>query len=92
MSPSWQLRVAGPASRKIAESMPEAVAAAVVEFVTGGLLENSERVGKPLRQQLTGLHVARRSTFRVVYRIIERERVVEVIDVGHRRDIYRRRT
>jgi mRNA interferase RelE/StbE len=72
--------------------MPEPVAAAVVEFVTGALLDNPERVGKPLRQQLTGLHVARRGTFRVVYRILDHDRVVEVIDVGHRRDVYRGRT
>lgn len=71
--------------------MPEPVAAAVVEFVTGALFENPERVGKPLRQQLTGLHVARRGTFRVVYRILESECVVEVIDLVHRRDIYRGR-
>lgn len=72
--------------------MPEPVAAAVVEFVTGALLENPERVGKPLRQQLSGLRVARRGTFRVVYRIVEHDRIVEVVDVGHRRDIYRGRS
>jgi len=87
---TWQLRVAGPASRKIAEVLPEAVAAAVVEFITGALLENPHRVGRPLRNELQGNHAARRGTFRIIYRIRLDEGVVEVIDVGHRTDAYRR--
>jgi len=85
----WELRVAGPASRKIAESLPEAVAAAVVEFITGPLLDDPRRVGKALQRELTGLHVARRGTFRVVYAIRDEDRVVGVVDVAHRRDVYR---
>lgn len=85
----WELRVAAPAARKIAEILPEAVAAAVIEFITGTLLENPHRVGRPLRYDLTGRHAARRGAFRVVYRINEDQNVVEVIDVAHRADIYR---
>ncbi len=87
---AWKLRVAGPASRKIAEVLSEAVAAAVVEFITGALLENPHRVGRPLRNELRGNHAARRGTFRIIYRIRVDEGVVEVIDVGHRADAYRR--
>jgi mRNA-degrading endonuclease RelE of RelBE toxin-antitoxin system len=32
---------------------------------------------------------ARRGTYRIIYRIDEDARVVTVVDVGHRRDIYR---
>lgn len=85
----WRLRVAGPASRKIAEVLPEAVAAAVVEFITGALLENPHRVGKPLQRPLADHHVARRGTFRVVYKIHEDDRMVEVVDIAHRADVYR---
>ena len=85
----WRLRVAAPAARKIAEVLPETVAAAVIEFITGALLENPHRVGRALRHELTCLHAARRGTFRVVYRIDEDEHFVEVIDVAHRSDIYR---
>lgn len=84
-----ELRVSGPASRKIAEALPESVAAAVVEFITRPLLENPQRVGKPLRRELAGRHVARRGTFRVVCRIDEDRRLVEVIDIAHRGDVYR---
>ena len=87
--PTWTLRVAAPAARKIAEVLPEAVAAAVIEFITGALLENPQRVGKPLQRELSGRHAARRGTFRVVYKIHAEDHLVEVIDVAHRADIYR---
>ena len=32
---------------------------------------------------------ARRGTYRVIYRIDEKTRVVTVVDVAHRRDVYR---
>ena len=83
--------MSGPASRKISEALPEPVAAAIVEFITGALADDPRRVGKPLQQELTGLHVARRGTFRVVYKINDDEHIVDVIDVGHRADIYRSR-
>lgn len=87
---AWQLRVAGPAARKIAEVLPEPVAAAVIEFLTGALIANPQPVGAPLRRELEGLHAARRGTFRVVYRIDHDRHVVEVVDVAHRAQVYRR--
>ena len=79
---TWTLRVAAPAARKIAEVLPEAVAAAVVEFITGARMENPQRAGRPLQRELSGRHAARRGTFRVVYRIDDGDHLVEVIDVA----------
>ncbi|MGH3318632.1 MAG: type II toxin-antitoxin system RelE family toxin [Streptosporangiaceae bacterium] len=81
----------GPARRAIAEKLPEAVAAAVLEFCEGDLAVNPRRVGKELFGPFSGCHGARRGTYRVVYRIDEARRVVHVVDVAHRRDAYRRR-
>jgi mRNA interferase RelE/StbE len=55
------------------------------------LAEDPHRVGKPLFGPLAGCHGARRSTYRIVYRIDEEKGVVRVLDVAHRRDIYRQR-
>lgn len=85
----YELVVAGPAARAIQHELPEAVAGAVVEFVTGPLLENPQRVGKTLRKELEGLHSARRGTFRIVYRIDDENQRVEVLRVSHRRSAYR---
>lgn len=80
-----------PAARAIRESLPEAVAFAVIDLITGPLLDNPQRVGAPLRDELEGIWSARRGTYRVLYRIDEKGGEVIVLRVGHRRDIYRRR-
>ncbi len=43
--PPYELVVARPAATAIAEELPEAVAAAVIELITGPLLDNPRRVG-----------------------------------------------
>lgn len=87
----YELVVAGPAARAIAEVLPEAVAVAVIALVTGDLLIAPRRVGKPLRRELEGLWVARRGTFRVVYRVDDDNHEVVVLRVDHRGDVYRAR-
>ena len=85
----YDLVVAGPAARAIGEELPESVASAVIEFITGSLLDNPQRVGRELRNELAGIHSARRGTFRILYRIDEEQRAVTVLQVDHRRDVYR---
>jgi mRNA-degrading endonuclease RelE of RelBE toxin-antitoxin system len=87
----YELIVAGPVARAIAEQLPEAAAIAVIEFLTGPLVEQPHRIGTPLRRELAGLHSARRGTFRILYRIDDNSRVVTVVRVEHRSDVYRPR-
>lgn len=89
--PSYRLRVARSAARAIADELPEAVAAAVIEFITGDLLRAPRRVGKPLQRELKGRWAARRGSYRVLYAINENSRIVTVLAAEHRRDVYRRR-
>lgn len=84
----YELRVAAPARRSLMR-LPEFAATAVAEFITGPLLEDSLRVGKPLGKNLVGYFGARRGTYRVVYRVIEAEHLVRVIRIDHRADVYR---
>lgn len=86
---AYELVLTPPASRAIASGLPEPVAAAVIEFLTGALLDNPRRVGKALRRDLAGIHSARRGTYRVLYRINEEEHEVVVLRIEHRRDVYR---
>jgi len=86
---SYELIVARPAARAIAETLPEPVATAVIEFITGSLLENPRRVGRELRNELAGIHSARRGSYRVLYRIDESEQTVTVVRIDHRGDVYR---
>lgn len=86
----FDLRVTGPAERQLA-ALPTKVAAAIVEFMVGPLLEDPERVGAPLHRELTGLRSARRGAYRVVYEIDERRRLVIIHLIDHRADVYRPR-
>lgn len=85
----FELVVAQPAARAIAEHLPEAVSAAVIEFITGALIENPRRVGHALRNELAGIYIARRGTYRVLYRFDDATRTVTVLRVDHRSGVYR---
>lgn len=79
------------ASRRAVTRLPEKVATAVVEFLYGSLAASPHRVGKPLKLSLEGLYSARRGDYRVIYRVDDEQRLVTVIAIEHRSDIYRPR-
>lgn len=85
----YELVLTPPARRAITDTLPEPVAAAVIDFLTTALLDNPHRVGKPLRDDLAGIWSARRGTYRVLYRIRDEPPEVIVLRVEHRRDAYR---
>lgn len=91
MTEPHELRVAASAARTIQRTLSESVASAVVEFITGTLLAEPYRVGKPLRRELQGTYSARRGAFRIIYTIDDVERTVTVLRVEHRADVYRPR-
>jgi mRNA interferase RelE/StbE len=85
---AWGLLVAPAAERTLAR-LPERVAAAIVEFMIGPLLEEPRRAGKPLQRELDGNWSARRGAYRVVYRIDDEASAVRVVRIDHRADVYR---
>lgn len=85
----YQLAIAATARRQLAERLPDAIAFAAHEFINGPLLSNPHRVGNALMAPLDDRYSARRGTYRVVYRIDEHARVVTVLAIGPRSDIYR---
>lgn len=86
---NYRVVVARTAARRLAETLPEAVAAACVEFLYGPLAENPRRVGAPLRKPFEGHWRARRGEYRVRYTVDDATATVHVLDVSHRRDAYR---
>jgi mRNA interferase RelE/StbE len=86
---AYELRTTSTVRRALSESLPEAVAAAAYEFITGPLLTDPYRIGKRLLPPMEDRFSARRGTYRVIYRIDDKARVVTVVDVAHRRDVYR---
>lgn len=77
------------ARRQLTERLPDRVALAAYEFITGPLLQSPARVGKRLRPPLGDRHSARRGTYRVIYRIDPDRRQVTVVGVVARADACR---
>ena len=89
-APHYRLVLAATAERSLAR-LPEGVAAAVVEFMLGALVDAPRRVGHPLQRELAGLLAARRGPYRVVYEIEDDPPAVRVVRIDHRADVYRPR-
>ena len=85
----YELVLTSPAVRAIQNGLPGPVAAAVVEFMAGPLIDNPRRVGKMLRRELQGVWSTRRGTYRVLFRINDHANEVIVLRIDHRRDVYR---
>lgn len=85
---TYQVRLSRAARRDL-NRLPEAVAAAAIEFIFGALAKNPQRVGKPLGNELTGRHSARRGEYRIIYHLDDVRVVVTVIKIAHRADAYR---
>jgi mRNA-degrading endonuclease RelE of RelBE toxin-antitoxin system len=82
-------RSRGPRRQGALGRLPDKIGTQVIEFCYGPLAENPRRVGKSLKLDLAGLLSARRGDFRIIYRIDETHRRVEVVAIDHRADIYR---
>ena len=85
----YRLEISGLAARSLAEVLPAKVAGAVYAFITGALIANPRRVGRPLRPPLEPAWSARRGDYRVLYFIDDIDRTVRVTAVRHRSDAYR---
>ncbi len=87
-SESYMLVVKAQARRALEFQLPPSIAFAVWEFVSGQLVENPRRAGKPLVEPFQGDWSAHRGHYRVRYQIDEDKRVVTVLDIAARSDIY----
>jgi len=88
----YELGTAPPARRALAGRLPAEIAAAAAEFITGPLLDDPHRVGKPLGAELAGIYSARLGReWRVLYEIIDSKHLVVVLDIRHRSIAFRRR-
>jgi mRNA-degrading endonuclease RelE of RelBE toxin-antitoxin system len=69
--------------------LPDKVAIAAYELITGPLLDDPHRLGKPLDPPMAPAWTARRGTYRILYVVDDSHRIVEVTAIRHRSDAYR---
>jgi len=86
----WQIAWT-PSGTRCLTQLPEKIATAAIELIYGPMVSSPHRVGKALRFELEGLHVARRGDYRVIFEIDEEPHCVIVHVVHHRSDAYQRR-
>ena len=66
----------------------KAEAVRIVKKVESHLVKDPMNLGKPLSGNFSGFYSYRIGDYRVIYQIIRDELVIEVIIVGHRKDVY----
>lgn len=86
---TYEVRFTRSAKRALTHELPEKVATAAWNFIMGPLRENPHRVGKQLKEPLYPLYSARRGEYRVIYRILDDQLIIDVVTIAHRRDSYR---
>src|SRR5262245_29810232 len=85
----YTVLLSGQARRNLSEDLPLDVAIAATETIRNANAVDPARVGKPLEEPFAGYYTARRGTYRIIYRIDEPQRVVEIHSIRHRRVAYR---
>lgn len=78
-----------PAARRRLDRLSLAAATALYEHLTGPVARNPFRLGKPLDPPFEKVWTTRRGEYRALYIINQREHVLTVLAVAHRRDAYR---
>jgi mRNA interferase RelE/StbE len=82
---TWNLKVAPSVTRTI-DRLTHPVAVSLVDFIVEPLVNRPHSIGTPLVRELTGYRSARRGPYRVVYRVDEEDRSVNVVRIGHGTD------
>ena len=85
---SYAVIFTSPARRNL-ERIPPRIVAAIIEFVFADLAQAPRKVGKPLKQQLEGSYSARRGPYRILYKINDPAKQIEIVRIDHRANIYR---
>ncbi len=70
------------------QAVPPRIAEPLVAFIFGSLAGDPRRRGKPLQRELEGRHAARRGDYRIVYRLDEDTKMMYVLKIGHRSQVY----
>lgn len=84
----YQIRYLEEVVRNHIPALPSSARSLIKRAIEERLTLDPIRLGKPLRHSLKGFRRLRVSDYRVVYRIETEERIVVVVAIKHRKDIY----
>ncbi len=72
--------------KKIFRSQPE-ICSMIIESIDS--LPSSPFQGKALKERKKGCYSLRQGNYRIIYEIYPPQKVIHIIRIGHRKDIYR---
>ena len=75
-----------PGARALVRRLPPDLKPAIKQAIES--LRSNPYAGKPLRFELAAYRSLRSSRYRIIYRVRESPRVVEILHFGVRRDVY----
>ncbi len=71
------------------ENLDKATARKVLNRIETYLVQDPKELGKALTGDFRGYWRYRWGDFRVIYKIVEREILIYILRIGHRKDIYK---
>lgn len=86
-SGGYRLFISAKASKKL-KAITKLISKIDVATALKEIEENPRNAGKPLSDELTGRLSFRLDVYRIVYRINEQNKVIQVLDADHRSKIY----
>jgi len=75
-------------AKKDIESLPDNLKARIAN-VLYNILAPNPFLGKALKADLKGRYSYRIGDYRIIYSIVKRELIIQIIKVSHRREVYR---
>lgn len=79
----YRVEVASPARHEMS-SLPGSVVHAIIEFISGPLAEDPQKLSTPLSDQLEGLFSARSGNYCILLRVDEEQLTIVIVDIEHR--------
>lgn len=83
----YRIEIVSRAKKQI-ENLPEKIQLRILSVIIE-LIANNPYIGKPLKGGFKGHYSYRVSDYRIIYIILKQEILVQVINVMHRREVYR---
>jgi len=75
-------------AKKDIEALPDNLKARIAN-VLYNILSPNPFLGKALKADLKGKYSYRVGDYRIIYSIVKRELIIQIIKVSHRREVYR---
>jgi len=72
------------------KALDKTIAGKIVDRIKIHLVQDPERLGKPLKGVLKGLFRYRWGDYRIIYTLEKADARISVLFIGHRKNVYRR--